>query len=345
MLRLLSRFCDRQTLLQVVCDFALTGTVFIVAYLFLLERGAAHAVPATHGLSLLAGMLCINTVSGLYRPGGGRSIHQWCARAAVAMVLALVLSYMVFDPLPPEFADGRSIRWLTMFCVAGVVAHRIYAAHGDAASRPYSRVLIVGSGPTAQTVMRATVAAKRPIKIVGYIPAPNESQSSIDSSQLLSDPISLKDRVVRLNVDEIVVALTERRGGSMPMVELLDCRSVGVRVSDTSTYFERMLGQIRIDQLHPGWLIFGKGFDHSAHRDIAKWLFDTLLSCVLLVLAAPLMIITAVCIAVDSKGPIFYRQERVGQNGKRSPSSSSGACGSTPRTVGRRNGQPRRTIA
>jgi hypothetical protein len=60
----------------------------------------------------------------------------------------------------------------------------------------------------------------------------------------------------------------------MPLRELLDCRSVGVRVLDLSTYFEKMLGQIRIDQLHPGWLIFGSGFNHSRFRDIAKRLFD-----------------------------------------------------------------------
>jgi sugar transferase (PEP-CTERM system associated) len=100
------------------------------------------------------------------------------------------------------------------------------------------------------------------------------------------------------------------------MVELLDCRSAGVRISDLSTYFERMLGQIRIDQLHPGWLIFGKGFNHSIYRDVAKRLFDVVCSCVLLAMAAPLMMLTAICIAFESHGPIFYRQERVGQDGK-----------------------------
>jgi sugar transferase (PEP-CTERM system associated) len=102
----------------------------------------------------------------------------------------------------------------------------------------------------------------------------------------------------------------------MPMHELLDCRSVGVRVFDLSTYFEKMLGQIRIDQLHPGWLIFGSGFNHSRYCDIAKRLFDIVWSCALLVAATPLMILTAVCIVLESKGPVFYRQERVGQNGK-----------------------------
>jgi sugar transferase (PEP-CTERM system associated) len=317
MIRLFHRYCGRQTLLLLACDFALILGVFVVAYLVLLDQGAEPAVSASHGFSVLAGLLFVSTASGLYRPAAGRSVHQWWARAALAMGCAIVLSYMAFGTLPPEFAEGNTLRWLTMLCVAGVVAHRVYAAHADAASRPCSRVLILGTGISAQLVARTIANAKRAIKIVGYIPGPNESDSAIDASQLLIGPLSLKDRAVGLGVEEVIVALSERRGGGMPMGELLECRSAGVRVSDLSTYFERMLGQIRIDQLHPGWLIFGKGFNHTISRDIAKRLFDIVCSCVLLAVAAPVMLLTAISIALESRGPIFYRQERVGQDGKR----------------------------
>jgi sugar transferase (PEP-CTERM system associated) len=151
---------------------------------------------------------------------------------------------------------------------------------------------------------------------VGFIPGPNEPPSLVDGSQVLNGPGSLKDRALALGVDEIVVALGDRRGGAMPLRELLDCKIVGVQVSDLSTYFEKMLGQIRIDQLHAGWLIFGNGFDHSAFRDIAKRAFDIACSFVLLVLAAPVLFVTAICIRLESKGPLLYRQERVGQDGR-----------------------------
>jgi sugar transferase (PEP-CTERM system associated) len=126
----------------------------------------------------------------------------------------------------------------------------------------------------------------------------------------------LKDRATALGVDEIVVAVSDRRGGAMPLRELLDCKIDGMQVSDLSTYFEKMLGQIRIDQLHAGWLIFGSGFNHSVVRAAAKRLFDIVWSAVLLVLAAPILLITAACIVLESKGPVFYRQERVGQGGR-----------------------------
>lgn len=316
MIRLFHRYCGRESVLQLVCDFLLMFAVLVGAYLFLRRYGAEHTVPATHALSVFAGLLFINTASGLYRPSSVRSVHQWWARAALAMVLALVLSYTVFESLPPDFDEGDTLRWLTMLCVAAVVGHRVYATHADVRKRPSSPVLILGTGNLAQLVARTMAHANRPLKIVGYVPGPNESQCSIDAGQLLSEPMPLKDRAVSLGVKDVIVALGERRGGGLPMNELLDCRSAGVRISDLSTYFERMLGQIRVDQLHPGWLIFGKGFNHSVFRDVAKRLFDVVCSCVLLALAAPFLVLTAICIALESRGPIFYRQERVGQDGE-----------------------------
>ena len=314
MIRLFDRYCGRQALWLLVCDFALTLGVLAVAYL--IDRGAEGGLPATQGFTVVAGLLLINTAAGLYRPAGGRSLKEWWIGAALAMAFALILSYVAFDAMPLELVGGETLRWLTMLCVGGVVAHRVYAAYADEARRPYSRVLILGTGTSAQLVTRTIEHSQRAIKIVGYVSGPHEPESAIDAAKLLSGPLSLKDRAVGLRVEEVVVALSERRGGGMPMDELLECRSAGVRISDLSTYFERVLGQIRIDQLHPGWLIFGKGFNHSIYRDVAKRIFDIICSCLLLAMAAPLMLVTAICIALESRGPIFYRQERVGQGGK-----------------------------
>ena len=314
MIRLFDRYCGRQALWLLVCDFALTLGVLAVAYL--IDRGAEGGLPATQGFTVVAGLLLINTAAGLYRPAGGRSLKEWWIGAALAMAFALILSYVAFDAMPLELVGGETLRWLTMLCVGGVVAHRVYAAYADEARRPYSRVLILGTGTSAQLVTRTIEHSQRAIKIVGYVSGPHEPESAIDAAKLLSGPLSLKDRAVGLRVQEVIVALSERRGGGMPMDELLECRSAGVRISDLSTYFERVLGQIRIDQLHPGWLIFGKGFNHSIYRDVAKRIFDIICSCLLLAMAAPLMLVTAICIALESRGPIFYRQERVGQGGK-----------------------------
>jgi sugar transferase (PEP-CTERM system associated) len=120
----------------------------------------------------------------------------------------------------------------------------------------------------------------------------------------------------REGVDEIVVALTERRGGAMPMRELLDCKLHGVRVSDVATYFEQNLGQIRIESASAGWLIFGEGFNQGFLRTLIKRVFDIVSALILLVLTLPLMLVTALLVKLESPGPVFYSQERVGLNGR-----------------------------
>jgi sugar transferase (PEP-CTERM system associated) len=138
----------------------------------------------------------------------------------------------------------------------------------------------------------------------------------VPRAELLTLHKTLAATALRASVSEIVVALTERRGGSMPMRDLLDCKIQGVAVSDLATHFERRLGQIRIDYVNAGWLIFGDGFNQGVLRTAMKRAFDLTVALLLLTLTAPLMLLTMVLIWTGSKGPIFYRQPRVGFNGK-----------------------------
>ena len=128
--------------------------------------------------------------------------------------------------------------------------------------------------------------------------------------------MDLVDAVRRYKVDEIIVAVRERRGGVLPLRELLDCKLMGVRVLDLSSYYERAVGQLRLDSLHASWLIFGDGFRQGFSRTFVKRMFDLGAATLLLLLAAPVMLATAIVIVAESGFPILYRQERVGQGGR-----------------------------
>ncbi|MEP7098703.1 MAG: sugar transferase, partial [Dokdonella sp.] len=314
MISLFNHYCRRQTLLHVLSDVGLILFAFLGIYLLVVPEQFRHAVTATQGLGLMGGLLVINGASGLYRPEQCRTINQLWARAAVALVLALPAAYLAFSLSPSDFANVEEMRWLMMICVTGVIAHRVYASHSDSWATPHSRILIYGAGSTAQRVARAITAADPHVEILGYVPGPNETDCVVDPQSTLRSQSTLKEQAVQLGATEIVVAVDERRGGSMPLRELLDCKVTGIKVSDLSTYFEKILGQIRIDQLHAGWLIFGNGFSQGAFRQIAKRLFDVVSSITLLAMAAPVMLLAAACIKIESRGPIFYGQERVGQN-------------------------------
>jgi len=128
--------------------------------------------------------------------------------------------------------------------------------------------------------------------------------------------MSLPDTAHALKVDEIIVAVRERRGGALPLRELLDCKLSGVRVLDLASYFERALGQLRLDSLRVGWLIFGEGFRQSWRRTTFKRFFDVVVASMLLLLAMPVMLVTALLIILEDGFPVFYRQERVGLEGR-----------------------------
>ncbi len=98
----------------------------------------------------------------------------------------------------------------------------------------------------------------------------------------------------------------------MPLRELLDCKAQGVKVQDLNSHFEQRLGQIRIDFLNAGWLIFGDGFNQGLQRTMVKRVFDIVCASLLLALSAPIMLLAALVIKLDSRGPVLYRQERVG---------------------------------
>ncbi|MEW6375903.1 MAG: TIGR03013 family XrtA/PEP-CTERM system glycosyltransferase [Thermodesulfobacteriota bacterium] len=117
------------------------------------------------------------------------------------------------------------------------------------------------------------------------------------------------------DVDRIVVALDERRG-KFPLEQLLFCRLKGIRVDDGLAFTEQLAGKLSVENIHPSFLIFSDGFKRSVVFKKGKRVFDILASLMGLALFAPVSLIIAIAIKLDSKGPILYRQERVGEDGK-----------------------------
>jgi sugar transferase (PEP-CTERM system associated) len=138
----------------------------------------------------------------------------------------------------------------------------------------------------------------------------------VPKRSLLSRSSSLSDTAYAQKVNEIIIAVQERRGGVLPMRELLDCKLSGINVLDLASYFERALGQIRLDSLKAGWLIFGEGFRQGYLRTSVKRVFDIVAASILLLLTLPVMLVTALLIVLENGFPIFYVQERVGLNGR-----------------------------
>jgi sugar transferase (PEP-CTERM system associated) len=314
-LRIVNHYFRRQLLLQAAFDF---GLVFLIVFAAAGLHGQSGNMPVSAALfeSMLisACLFVITFASGFYKYPHHRTPAQSCALAIVVVVAALLPSWLLFQMLSTS-PGARDVAWAgVMLGLAAVLTHRVYSAHAGARPRARTRIVIVGAGPAAEVVARTIVQADPLAEIVGFVASPNET-STIAADRLLPVRGSLAETALNLNVGEIIVALTERRGGSMPMRDLLECKVYGIRVCDISTYFEKTLAQIRLDYVNAGWLIFGDGFNQGMLRSLVKRAFDIAAALLLLVLAAPLMLLTAIAIRLESRGPVFYRQERVGFNG------------------------------
>jgi sugar transferase (PEP-CTERM system associated) len=188
------------------------------------------------------------------------------------------------------------------------------------------RVLVLGTGARAAKVasrMRRRYD-QRGFLIHGYLPLEQTAdQVSAHGGRILSVEEPLADYCQRNGIDEIVVALDERRrnresSAGLPLDDLLECRFSGIDVCDVQAFIEREAGKLDIDLLQPSWMVFSDGFVRGTWRTGSKRLFDLAASVGLLLVAWPVMLLAAFAIWADSgfKGPILYRQQRVGLDGR-----------------------------
>src|SRR5208282_2807121 len=113
----------------------------------------------------------------------------------------------------------------------------------------------------------------------------------------------------------VIVAMPDRRG-TIPMEELLELRKQGVKVEEATSWLEKISGKIEVENLYPSWLVYGEGFRRNAAFIAARRALSKAISLVGLILALPLFPFIILAIRLDSKGPVFYTQTRVGQNGR-----------------------------
>jgi sugar transferase (PEP-CTERM system associated) len=137
----------------------------------------------------------------------------------------------------------------------------------------------------------------------------------IPGERILQVTTKLSDLADELSIDEIVVAMDDRRLG-FPIDEVLECKINGLKISNFLAFFERQSGKIQLDALRPSNLIFADGFQLAMVNWLAKRLFDLVSSSILLALISPIMLLTVVAIWLESggRGPILYWQTRVGFN-------------------------------
>ena len=229
--------------------------------------------------------------------------------------IALAFSFYTF----PALMLGRGISLIALpLALAMMVSWRV-SIHWFLGHPGFGeRILIVGSGNLAVEVAREVL--NRPdagYRIVGFVG--NDAEllgKSLINPRVIGLTEQLDAIVKRENIDRIVVAMGERRG-QLPTNKLLQLSLAGeVTIEEGQSFYERITGRVSLNMLRPSWLIFGGRGRQKKIAGLARSAVHWLVALVGALLSLPIAIVTAILIKLESRGPIFYKQERVGKNGR-----------------------------
>jgi sugar transferase (PEP-CTERM system associated) len=263
-------------------------------------------------------MALLYSFVGLYRHRN-LGLVPMILRIGFAFVVGGYITYLTIKYIRYEGYASSLVGYSLVYLMGGLAIYR-GVAWGVRQLVGTRRVLIVGTGPDARQVCTDLRAGGQwaGYDVVGFYPTAEQTDRT--ALRGVGHIFDARDKLVNLvrehRINEIIVAVREQRGGGVPMDDLLECRIGGVPIMDLAYFYERTKAEVPVDSLKASWLVYGDGFVQGRAREVTKRVFDIVSSAALLVIGAPVMLLTALAIRIDSPGPILYRQERVGLGGQ-----------------------------
>lgn len=308
-------------LILAVLEFLVLLSIFsvltVVYPLASYELGTSDAYSSL----LFAGILSLGTLAmGGYTGIVQETMPQLYFRTLVAYCflggIGLMLIYAFLPGLDP---GSTSLFWAVLLCsFAVILLRRLFFVMVDS-EQLVRRVVVFGAGSAAESLLREYDRNMRAlgVRIVGCIK--DSAQPAVAEDRVISAPADFYQFCKQNKVSEIVVAQQERRkneGGWLPVPELMECKLRGIAVTNGIDFYERELKKVKLDLVHPSWIVYSEGFKASKRQKFAKRLLDLSLSLSLLVVTLPFMALTAIAILLETGRPILYSQTRVGLLGK-----------------------------
>jgi sugar transferase (PEP-CTERM system associated) len=322
--RFLNRYYTAYDLLLVLGDLVLVLGASLIVREMVVPTGSSTddswPTSVLHGIAMAVIVATAFYYSDLYAIDQTLSIHELLHRFVAGLGVACIVIGIISYPIP-NF--GKSI-YISEMIVMGMSLGlwrlgfmRVIQQAGIRAN-----VLIVGTRTIGRMVAEELYLKKTlGMDVVGFV-GENTGQMTLSYGNPrkvqipIFAPVSLSDLIASNDVNRILLA----GAGHFPQSynkELVAVRTMGVPIEDCHSFYERLASKIAITDLPPEWIALSEGFRRDRLILAAKRVIDVLVAFLGLILSAPLALVAAIAIKSESSGPVFYRQERVGQNEKR----------------------------
>ncbi len=317
-----SRFNGRMLLLLLAEAMLLFGGLIVAVYVRLGAVDAEETLLQRNGFykAALATVFCLASfyLFDLYDLVVIHDRRELVLRLMQALGLAWVALALMFYAVP-QVMIGRGVSFISLplallLMVAWRPAIHWVLGHPDLGER----ILIVGSGPFAIEIARETLG--RPdagFRVIGFVDSdPALVGQSLINPKVIGLTSELRSIVKKENIDRIVVAIGDRRG-QFPTQELLRLSLSGdVSIEESASFYERLTGRVLLDMIRPSWLIFSSRGQRARINELSRVIMHRAIALAGALLSLPIAIVTAILIKIDSRGPVLYKQERVGKNGR-----------------------------
>jgi sugar transferase (PEP-CTERM system associated) len=318
--RIFGQYFSAEMAVLCLIEWALNSVIIYALLMFAAAPDAPLAHAGAGNLSVLLALTigAIAVTIGLYRPEICLARGRLLVNAGVAGVLAFPALLVVSETLDVALSGGYLL-WLAKGLIAWVLCLLFTRWVFSFAMRNrlfMRRVLVLGSGHEA-TRIREQIQSHHGsfFEIVNpALPLDAEGTANRGSADWVIG--TRKNRIWGIVVATPEDGAKSGKSECLTAPALLDLKLRGVRIFDELSFCEQHLGRINLDRVDVRWLIFADGFSRTRLGDVLKRLADLVISMAVLCLTLPLMLVTALLIKLDSPGPIFYRQERVGLHGR-----------------------------
>ena len=319
MIRLFKHYIPHAVLLLGLFDIALLALAGEAAWRLRASQIGVSYGPLADRTGLLLGFAALVITAmvavGVYGSEALRSMRFATARLLVAVSLGIIALSFVDFLIPGHVFWRSTLAYAMGLAILALIGNRLVVGGILGAQAFRRRVLVFGAGPRADRLRKLGERPESGFAIVGYI-GMNDSQPVVEEAIARTAIHNLTRFVENLGVSEVVLALEERRN-ALPLKDLLRIKTAGVHVNDFSSFLERETGRVDLDTLNPSWLIFSDGFSSGrAISSAAKRIFDITVSAAVLLFTLPLVMLFVILIRLDSRGPAFFRQTRVGLYGE-----------------------------